>query len=106
MAFTRKVLAFQQLELTKGDVYAPSGVIGLVHNVVFCNSHSADVDVIVYYHDGANEFQVMRMTLASGEFAVIQYPGEGDVIADGAKITAEASVADVVTIKVCGSEES
>jgi len=105
MAFTRDVLAIGKLPSTTGDLYAPVGSIGLIHLIKLLNTHTGNVDVVLYYDNGT-EYETDRFTLKSGEAIYLEYSGEGDVVLDGEKITGDASVADVVVYKFCGSYET
>lgn len=106
MALSRKVLAFGQFPNSKGDLYVPSGANGLLHNLLLHNIGGAAEVVELFYHDGANEYRLWRLTLASNETVVLDFRGEGDVVVDGGKITGNSTTAATVTYKLSGTEET
>jgi hypothetical protein len=105
MQLDRKTLAFLQLPATKGDLYAPSGVKGLVQSIILHNTNTSDETVVINYHDGTSEFEVFNQVIAAGATLVWDFRGAGDVVEDGAKYTGNTDTATKVTLKVVGTEE-
>lgn len=105
MQLDRKTLAFIRLPATKGDLYAPSGVKGLVQNIILHNTNTSDETVVLNYHDGTNEYEVFNQVVAAGATLVWDFRGAGDVVEDGAKYTGNTDTAAKVTMKVVGTEE-
>ena len=107
MALDRKTLAFVQLPATKGDLYAPpSGYKGMVHNIVIHNTNTSTESVVLNYHDGTNEYEILSQDVAAGDTFIWDFRGAGDVVADGKKYTGNTTTGSKVTFKVSGTEES
>lgn len=106
MSFTRKKLAFAQLPDTKGDLYAPSGVIGLAHNIILHNTNTTTEAVEINYHDGSNEYKLWAFDVEADDTVVLDFRGEGLVVPDGAKLTGNTTTAAKVTFLATGSEEA
>ena len=106
MALTAKKLAFIQLPSSKGDVYdPPAATIALVHNLILHNTNTTDETIILYLHDGTNEYQIWKCVLSSGETLIIDFKGEGLVVDAASKITGSTTTASKVTILLTGFEE-
>jgi hypothetical protein len=105
MQLDRKTLAFGQLPSSKGDLYAPSGVKGLVHTIVLHNTNTTDETVVLNYHDGTSEHEIFHQVMTAGETLTWDFRGVGDVVEDGAKYTGNTTTAAKVTLKVMGVEE-
>lgn len=106
MQLDRKVLAFGQLPSSKGDLYVPaSGRKGFVHNVTLHNANTTSEDVVLNYHDGSSEHQILSETIPAGDSLYLDFPGEGDVVDDGGKLTGNTDTASKVTYKFSGTEE-
>ena len=106
MQLDRKVLGFGQLPSTKGDLYAPaSGRKAFVHNIILHNTNTTAEQVKLYYDNGTNEYLFYDQSIAAGDSAFIDLPGEGDVVEDGGKYTGVTDTASKVTYKFCGTEE-
>ena len=54
--FTRSVLAFIQLPSSKGDIYAPTGKNGLIHNITLHNKNTTN-EVVVLNYNATSEFR-------------------------------------------------
>ena len=106
MAVTRKVLHFSQLADSKADIYSPSSTDGLIHNICLHNINTTVENVVLYYHDGSNEYIFLNIDLAQDETVFLDYRGEGFYVEDAGKITGSTTVAAKVTIKIDGSEEA
>lgn len=104
--FTRKKLAFIQLASSKGDIYDPGTAIGLVHNIVLFNNNTVTETVILYMHDGTNEYQLFQLELATKDTVVLDFKGEGLVVNAASKLTGNTTTAAKVTCLVTGSEET
>lgn len=106
MAFTRKNLAFGQLPAAKGDLYSPSGVNGLVHNLLFHNDGVSTERIRLYLHDSVNEYLLFNFEMEPDETVLLDFKNEGCVVMDGEKLTGYTDTATQVTYKFDGSEES
>lgn len=109
MAFDgiRKQLAFIQLADSKGDIYQPtSGKKGLVHQIILHNTNTAEESIILYLHDGVNEYKLWKIPLPVDETVVLDFVGEGLVVKNGAKLTGYTTTAAKVTCYVSGTEET
>ena len=107
MALTRKNVDFDYIPSTKGDLYTPTSCSnGLIHNILIHNSNTASENIIIYYHDGTNEYPIFNIDLAANDTFVPEWIGEGFVVMDGAKITGVTDTASKVVIKIDGTEES
>jgi len=104
--FTRANLANIQLANSKGDVYSPSSVTGLIHNILLHNTNSTTETVELLYDDGSNEYQIYKKDLAANETLQLDYPNEGLVVPDAAKITGNTTTASKVTCLISGSTEA
>ena len=107
MALTIKKLAHVQLANSKGDIYDPAAsTIGLVHQIVLHNTNTSAETVELLIHDGSNEYQILKMSLAADDTFHWDFPGEGLVIDANSKITGKTTTASKVTCYICGSEET
>lgn len=106
MQLDRKVLAFGQLPSSKGDLYVPaSGRKGYAHNLTLHNTNTTSEDVVLNYHDGASEHEILSETIPAGDSLYLQFPGEGEVVGIGGKFTGNTTTASKVTFKFSGTEE-
>lgn len=106
MQLDRKVLAFGQLPATKGDLYAPSsGRKGFLHNITLHNTNTTAEDVVLNYHDGTNEYEILSEAVPAGVSLYLDFPGEGEVVGSGGKLTGNTDTASKVTYKFSGTEE-
>jgi len=102
----RKVLAFGQLPSSKGDLYVPaSGRKGYAHNLTLHNTNTTSEDVVLNYHDGTNEHEILSETIPAGDSLYLEFPGEGEVVGIGGKFTGNTTTASKVTFKFSGTEE-
>lgn len=106
MALARKVLYFGQLANAKADIYSPSSADGLIHNITLHNINTTSENVVLYYHDGANEYIIYNIDIAQDETILLDFIGEGFYVEDAGKITGSTTVAAKVTIKIDGTEET
>lgn len=106
MQLDRKVLAFGQLPSSKGDLYVPaSGRKGYAHNLTLHNTNTTAEDVVLNYHDGTSEHEILSETLPAGDSLYLEFPGEGEVVGIGGKFTGNTTTASKVTFKFSGTEE-
>lgn len=106
MQLDRKVLAFGQLPSSKGDLYVPaSGRKGYVHNVTLHNTNTTSEDVALNYHDGTSEHEILSESIPAGDTLYLTFPGEGEVVDPGGKLTGNTTTASKVTFKFSGTEE-
>lgn len=103
--FTRSNLAFLQLASTKGDIYAPSGKNGLVHNITLHNTNTTN-ELVVLNYNSTSELQIFQKDLAPGETYIVSWENEGFIVMDGKKITGNTTTASKVTCKIDGTEEA
>jgi len=102
----RKVLAFGQLPSSKGDLYVPaSGRKGYAHNLTLHNTNTTAEDVVLNYHDGTSEHEILSETIPAGDSLYLEFPGEGEVVGIGGKLTGNTTTASKVTFKFSGTEE-
>jgi len=104
--FARKKLAFIQLANSKGDVYDPGTNIGLVHNIILHNSNTTPETVILYLHDGTNEYILYNLAIVANDTVMIDLGNEGLVIDASSKITGYTTTASKVTCSISGAEET
>ena len=78
--YTQKKLAFIQLANSKGDIYDPGTALGLVHNIILHNINTTTETVVLYLHDGTNEYIIYKFGLAANETVVLQHINEGLVV--------------------------
>lgn len=106
MQLIRKTLAFGQLPGTKGDLYSPAANrTGLIHNITIHNSNISTETIVLNFHDGVNEYEILNQDIESNDTIYIDFRGEGEVVDDGAKITGNTTTASQVTYKFSGTEE-
>ena len=106
MQLDRKVLSFGQLPSSKGDLYVPSsGRKGYVHNITIHNTNTTSEDVALNYHDGSSEHEILSQAVPAGDTLYLQFPGEGEVVDPGGKLTGNTTTAAKVTYKFSGTEE-
>jgi hypothetical protein len=99
-----KNLAFVQLAAAKEDIYVPDGVNGKVTVLILHNTNTTDEVVVLYVHDGTDEYQIFRENIVADE-TVTFIPGVlGVPIADGWKITGNTTTASKVTCLILGGE--
>lgn len=107
MQLDRKPLAFLQLPATKGDLYAPpSGSKGLVHTLIFHNTNTTAELVVLNYHNGTSEHEILNQSVAAGDTLTWDFKGAGDIVEDGGKYTGNTTTASTVTLKISGTEET
>jgi hypothetical protein len=107
MQLDRKPLAFLQLPATKGDLYAPpSGSKGLVHTLIFHNTNTTAELVVLNYHNGTSEHEILNQSVAAGDTLTWNFKGAGDIVEDGGKYTGNTTTASKVTLKISGTEET
>jgi hypothetical protein len=102
--YTAKMLAFGQLPATVGDLYAPSGEVGLVHTILLHNANTISEQVTINYYDGSNTYRIWYPLLSAGETVILSFGGEGDIVEDVDKYTGLTTTASKVTYKIIGSE--
>jgi hypothetical protein len=105
--FTRKKLAFIQLASSKGDIYdPPASTKGLVHNILLHNANTESETVVLYMHDGTNEYIIYQVTLAANATIQFEFAAEGLVVDALSKLTGYTTTASKVTCLVSGTEET
>ena len=106
MQLDRKTLAFGQLPNSKGDLYEPAtGRKGYVHNITLHNTGASAEDVVLNFHDGTDENEILSESIAAYDTYLLDFPGEGETVDEGAKITGNTDTASTVTYKFSGTEE-
>lgn len=104
--YTTKKLAFVQLASSKGDIYdPPASTKGLVHNILIHNTNTTSETVVLYLHDGTNEYKIFNMSVAANETIQLAFQNEGLVVDANSKITGSTTTASKVTCLISGSEE-
>jgi hypothetical protein len=99
---TEKVLAFIQLPNSKGDLYDSGADNATIHNIIFCNDNSTSETVTLYLHDGTDELQIDKVSLAENEYYQTELPDSGFPVNSSSKITGKSTTASEVTILVIG----
>lgn len=106
MQLIRQNLAFGQLPSSKGDLYIPTtGRRGYVHNIILHNTNTTAEDVVLNYHDGTNEYEILSENIAADDTLFLDFRGEGEVVDIGGKITGNTTTGSKVTYKFSGTEE-
>ena len=103
---TRKNMAFMYLASSKGDIYSPASADGLIHNILIHNTNTSIENVVLYYHDGTNEYIIFNLDIAANDTVLFDFRGEGFYVEDAGKITGNTDTASKVTIKIDGTEEA
>jgi len=107
MAFTRKKLAFIQLPSSKGDIYdPPASTKGLIQNILLHNANTVSETVVLYLHDGTNEYVIYQVTMAVNATLQLEFAGAGLVVDASSKLTGYTTTASKVTCSVSGTEET
>lgn len=106
MQLIRQNLAFGQLPSSKGDLYIPTtGRRGYVHNIILHNTNTTAEDVVLNYHDGTSEYEILSENIAADDTLFLDFRGEGEVVDIGGKITGNTTTGSKVTYKFSGTEE-
>ena len=104
--FTPKKLAFVQLANAKADVYDSGTSIGEVHNILLHNSNTIAELVVLNLHDGTNEYQILKVTMATLETLILTFINEGLIVDAASKLTGNTTTAAKVTCSVNGTERA
>lgn len=104
--FTPKKLAFVQLANAKADVYDSGVAIGEVHNILLHNANTTTELVVLNLHDGTNEYQILKISMATLETVILEFINEGLIVDASSKITGNTTTAAKVTCSVNGTERT
>jgi hypothetical protein len=104
--FTPKKLAFLQLASSRGDVCDSGSSIYEVHNIFLHNTNTASETVVLYLHDGTNEYILYKIALIANETVMLCLGSEGLIIDADSKLTGYTTTAAKVTCLVCGTERA
>lgn len=104
--YTQKKLAFIQLASSKGDIYDSGSTIGCVHNIILHNINTVSENVILYLHDGSNEFILFNLSIAANDTVILSFQNEGLIVDASSKITGNTTTATKVTCLIMGTEVS
>jgi hypothetical protein len=73
---------------------------------VIHNTNTSTETVVLNYHDGTNEYEILNQDVAAGDTFIWDFRGVGDIVEDGGKYTGNTTTAAKVTFKVSGTEEA
>jgi len=95
--------AYIQLAATKGDIFAV-GRDRKVDMIMIHNTNSSAEQVVILFHDGTNEYQILDREIAVDETYTMEFP-KGLYIPQVGKLTGNADTAEKVTCLVVGTIE-
>lgn len=106
MAFAGASLADGQVATTWDNIYAPSGVKGIVKSATFFNTNAASQTLeFRVTRSGRAARKFPRVTLAQNESCDLVSDGEVLVLSDGDVLQAQTTTATAVDFTISGATE-
>ncbi len=96
--------AFIQLANAKGDIYDPGANNGKVTAILFHNINTTSETVVMLLNTGANEYQLLKISLIANETLIWTYGDKGLPVNSSSKLTGNTTTAAKVTCLVMGTE--